>query len=107
MNRDGTPFFFSFFPGVDASRVYVGAWALGCFHSHIISTQTFRRALTASVDRRMEIKSAPSVAYPVLEEYGGRVPESEAWSVVAVTHHWRELPQITFLTCVCHDKTRL
>ena len=33
-------------PGVDASHVYVRAWALGCFHS-LISTQTFRRALTA------------------------------------------------------------
>ena len=53
------PFFF--FPGVDASRVYVRAWALGCFYSHI-STRTFRRALTASVDSCAEIKSAPSVA---------------------------------------------
>ena len=57
-------FFFSsffFLPGVDASHVYVGAWALGCFHSHI-STRTFRRALTASLDSCAEIKSAPSVA---------------------------------------------
>ena len=51
----------SFLPGVDASHVYVRALALGCFHSHI-STQTFRRALTASVDSCAEIKSAPSVA---------------------------------------------
>ena len=51
----------SFLPGVDASHVYVRAWALGCFHSHI-STQTFWRALTASVDSCAEIKSAPSVA---------------------------------------------
>ena len=29
---------------VDAFHVYVGAWALSCFHSHI-STRTFRRAL--------------------------------------------------------------
>ena len=47
-------------PEVDASHVYLGAWALGCFHSHI-STQTFRRAVTASVESA-EIKSAPSVA---------------------------------------------
>ena len=53
--------FLSFLPGVDASHVYVRAWALGCFHSHI-STRTFRRALTASVDSCAEIKSAPSVA---------------------------------------------
>ena len=45
-------------PGVDASHVYVRAWA---FHS-LISTQTFRGALTASVDSCAEIKSAPSVA---------------------------------------------
>ena len=53
---------FFFLPGVDASHVYVRAWALGCFHSHIISTQTFRGALTASVDSCAEIKSAPLVA---------------------------------------------
>ena len=27
------PFFFLFLPGVDASHVYVRAWALGCMHS--------------------------------------------------------------------------
>ena len=47
----------SFLPGVDAPHVYVRAWALDCFHSRI-STQTFRRALTASVDSCTEIKSA-------------------------------------------------
>ena len=52
-----------FYPGVDASHVYVRALALGCFYSHIIiSTRTVRRALTASVDSCTEIKSAPSVA---------------------------------------------
>ena len=56
---------------MDASLVYVRAWALGCFHSHI-STQTFRRALTASVDSYAEIKSAPSVAELNLAEFGGR-----------------------------------
>ena len=50
-----------FLPGVDASHVYMRARALGCFHS-LITTQTFRRALTASVDNCAEIKSAPSVA---------------------------------------------
>ena len=48
-------------PRVDTSHVYVHAWALGCFHSHI-STQTFRRVLTVSVDSHVEIKSAPLVA---------------------------------------------
>ena len=42
---------------MDASHVYARAWALGCFHS-LISTQTFRRAQTASVDSCAEIKSA-------------------------------------------------
>ena len=56
-------FFFSFLflPGVDAPHVYVRAWVLGCFHS-LISTRTFRTALTALVDSCAEIKSAPSVA---------------------------------------------
>ena len=57
LNRDAT----LFLPGVDASHVYVHAWVLGCFYS-LISTQTFRRALTASVNSCVEIKSAPSVA---------------------------------------------
>ena len=46
-------------PGVDAPH-HVRAWALGCFHG-LISTRTFRRALTESVDSCAEIKSAPSV----------------------------------------------
>ena len=50
-----------FLLGVDASHVYVRARVLGCFHS-LISTETFRRALTASVDSCAQIKSAPSVA---------------------------------------------
>ena len=57
--RNSTLFFF--LPGVDASHVYVRVWAPGCLHS-LISTQTFRRALTASVDSCAEIKSAPLVA---------------------------------------------
>ena len=39
---------------MDGPHVYVRAWALGCFHS-FISTQTFRRALTTSVDSWAEI----------------------------------------------------
>ena len=41
-----------FLPGADAPHVYVRALAQCCFHS-LISTQTFRRALTASVDKRI------------------------------------------------------
>ena len=40
---------------MDAPHVYVRAWALVCFYSNI-STQTFRRALTASVDSYVEIE---------------------------------------------------
>ena len=58
-------------PGVDASHVYVRARALGCFYS-LISTETFRRALTGSVDSCAEIKSAPSVALLNLAEFGRR-----------------------------------
>ena len=76
---------------MDASHVYVRALALGCFYSHI-STRTFRRALTASLDSCAEIKSAPSAALLNLAEFGGRcrkerlgvwrkVPESDARSV--------------------------
>ena len=52
---------FFFLPGVDASPVYVRALALGYFYTHI-STRTFRRALTASLDSCTEMKNAPSVA---------------------------------------------
>ena len=61
-SRQNSLYFFLFFlPGVDAPLVYVRAWALGCFYS-LTSNETFRRALTASVDSCAEIKSAHSVA---------------------------------------------
>ena len=69
LNRDGTSssffnFFFTRCVCVSCLRECLGArllppWSYG-FHS--LSTQTFRRALTASVDSYAEIKSAPSVA---------------------------------------------
>ena len=39
-----------FLPGVDAPHVYVRAWALGCFYSHVSTQTAIGRALTASVD---------------------------------------------------------
>ena len=54
-------FFNLIFTGMDACHVYVRALALGCFYS-LISTRTFRRALTGSLDSCAEIKSALSVA---------------------------------------------
>ena len=64
----------------------MGAWAVCSFHS-LISTQTFRRALTASVNSGAEVKSVPSLAEPILAEFGGRkVPESDARSVGLFVH---------------------
>ena len=61
LNQDGTLFFiFLFLSGVVFSHVCTHAWALGYFYSHI-STRAFQRALTASVDSCVEMKSAPSV----------------------------------------------
>ena len=51
---------------------------LMCMHWHhvgshsLISTQTFPRALTVSVDSCAEVKSGPSLAQPNLAEFGGR-----------------------------------
>ena len=49
LNRDATLFFslfFFFFLPRGMRHVYVRAWALVCFYS-LISTRTFRRALSA------------------------------------------------------------
>ena len=49
-----------FGPGIIGVRtVMASALVLCCFHS-LSNTQTFRRALTASVDSCAEIKSGPS-----------------------------------------------
>ena len=66
---------------MDASHVYVGAWALGCFHSHI-STRTFRRALTASVDMHLRgDKECPFSGVTKSGRVWSKVPESDARSV--------------------------
>ena len=79
LNRDGTPSLLFFLPRVDASHVYVRAWALGCFHS--LSTQTFRRALTASVDSCAEMKECPFSGVTKSGRVWRKVPESDARSV--------------------------
>ena len=56
-----TELLYFFYLGWDASLVYMCALVLGCFYSRI-STQTFRRTLTMSLDNCTEIKSVPSVA---------------------------------------------
>ena len=73
-----------FLSGVDASHVYVRAWALGCFHS-LISTKTFGRALTASVDSCAEIKECPFNGVTKSGRVWRKVPEGDARSVIA--HH--------------------
>ena len=65
---------------MDASHVYVRALVLGCFYSHI-STQTFRRALTASVDSCAEIKQCPFSGVTKSGRVWRKVPESDARSV--------------------------
>ena len=67
-------------PGVDASHVYVRALALGCFYSHI-STRTFRRALTTSLDSCAEIKECPFCGVTKSGRVWRKVPESDARSV--------------------------
>ena len=80
--RNSSLFSFSFLPGVDAPHVYVRAWALGCFYSHI-STQTFRRALTASrVDTEMRgDKECPFSDVTKSGRVWRKVPESDARSL--------------------------
>ena len=56
------------------------AWALGCFHSHI-STRTFRRALTASVDSCTD-KECPFSGVTKFCRFWRKVPESDARSVM-------------------------
>ena len=70
-----------FLPGVDASHVYVRALALGCFYSHI-STRTFQRALTASLDSCAEIKECPFSGVTKSGRVWSKVPESDARSVL-------------------------
>ena len=70
-----------FLHGVDASHVYVRAWALGCFYSHI-STQPFQRALAASMDSCAEIKSAcPFSGVTKSGRVWRKVPKSDARGV--------------------------
>ena len=69
-----------FLPGVDAPHVYVRAWAQGCFHS-LISTRTFRRALTASFLHLRGDKECPFSGVIKFVRVWGKVPEGDAGSV--------------------------
>ena len=61
----------------------VGTWSLGCFHSNI-STQTFWRAVTLSVDSCTEIKRV-----------WRKVPESDARGSVRLTGRQDKAKDIT------------
>ena len=60
-------------------HVHMHALTQCCFHS-LVSSQTFRRVLTALMDGCTEVKSLPSVALLILATFGGRVLEIKAWS---------------------------
>ena len=75
-------FFLSFSLGADAPHVYVRAWTLCCFHSHI-GTQAFRRALTASVHGQPRgDKEFPFSGVTSSGRVWSKVPESDIGSVV-------------------------
>ena len=61
-------------------HVYVRAWALGCFHS-LISTQTFRRALTASGEQLRGDKEYPFSGVTKSDRVWRKVPVRDARSV--------------------------
>ena len=66
---------------MDASHVYVRATALGWFHS-LISTETFRMALTASVHGQLRgDKECPFSGVTKSGLVWRKVPESDARSV--------------------------
>ena len=86
-SRRNSLLFFSLFflPGVDAPQVYVRAWALGCFYSHI-STRTFRRALIASVGSCTEIKSTCRFSgVTKCDRVWRKVPESDIGVFICLT----------------------
>ena len=84
MNRDGTLFVL---PGVDASRVYVGASALGCFYGHI-STQTFRKGADRVAGQLRGDKECPFSGVTKSGRVWRRVRDSvgkgHGWECVAV-----------------------
>ena len=71
---------FFFLPGVDASHVYVRAWALGCFHSHM-STQTFWNGADRVGGLLRGDKDYPFSGVTNSGRVWRKVPESDARSV--------------------------
>ena len=72
--------FLFFLPGVDASHVYVRAWALGCFHS-LISTRTFRGGADCVGGQLRGDKECPFSGVTKSGRVWRKVLESDARSV--------------------------
>ena len=70
----------SFLPGVDASHVYVRAWALGCFHSHIRYPNLSEGADHVGGELCGD-KEYPFSGVTKSGRVWGKVPESDARSV--------------------------
>ena len=77
-------FLFSFTPRADAPHVYMRASTLSCFRPqsyYYVSTQTFRRALTESLDSCAETKECPFSGVTSCGRVRRTVLESDARSV--------------------------
>lgn len=79
-----TPEFFSnqdrsnLLPMADAPNVYVRAMMPCCFH--VLVLKLF--AYFMEVDRCAEMRNADAKMEPFMADFGGRVPEHEAWNVI-------------------------
>ena len=76
-------FFLSLLPGAYMSCAYVRAWMLCCFHS-LVSTQTFWRAPTASVDSCADIYKEKG--------FSGVTSFSSVWRNVPKSYTWTGVP---------------
>ena len=56
---------------MDTPLIHMHASMLCCFNG-LVSNRTIQRALTALVDSCVEVKSALSMVYLILAEFGGR-----------------------------------
>ena len=98
MHRDGT----LFLPAVDMPHVYMHAGRL-CWLQGLISTQTFWKALTASVDSCMEIKSAHISGITNSGRVWRKGLEYNAWGVFGPDpDSWVWPLTITVCCCTAH-----
>ena len=88
---------------MDASHVYVRALALGCCYSHI-STRTFRRALTASLDSCAEINGAAFSGVTKSGTVWRKVPENDARNVWCGVVWCGGSNRICAIASLCHRR---